>query len=134
MPRKRSSRLLPTVTTLLEELTRDLVERVRASLAESLESQAATVAELRVDVRRLERRLERLPPSRGGRGGRDVRRCRVAGCEEPHVAKGFCKNHYQQTRYREKKVADAKAHGKRYAAPKPGERRPGRKPKVPLPT
>ena len=38
-----------------------------------------------------------------------------------------------RTGYREKKIADARASGKRYAAPKPGEKRPGRKPKVPLP-
>jgi hypothetical protein len=70
---------------------------------------------------------------KNGRPARDVRRCKVEGCFQPHVAKGFCKNHYQQIRYREKKVTEARAAGKRYQAPKPGEKRPGRKPKVPLP-
>ncbi|HEY3358751.1 MAG TPA: hypothetical protein VGQ83_36220 [Polyangia bacterium] len=134
MARKRKSRLLPAMQSFMEELAREIGTQVTEALADHARRADATVGELRAEIRRLEKRLDRAPALRGGRPARDVRRCKVEGCFQPHVAKGYCKNHYQQTRYRDKKQAEARAAGKRYQTPKPGEKRPGRKPKVPLPT
>jgi hypothetical protein len=117
----------------MEELGREIASQVAEAVAEQAQRADAGLAEVRSEVRRLEKRLDRAPAMKNGRPARDVRRCKVEGCFQPHVAKGFCKNHYQQIRYREKKVTEARAAGKRYQAPKPGEKRPGRKPKVPLP-
>ncbi len=134
MPRKRKSRLLPALQVFVEEFAHELGGLISEAVAESSRKYGSTIAEMRGELRRLEKRLERTQATRLGRPARDVRRCKVPGCFQPHVAKGYCKNHYQQTRYREKKVAEARAEGKRYVMPKPGEKRPGRKPKVPLPT
>jgi hypothetical protein len=133
MPRKRSNRLAATLGTFVEELTHAQEEQAAAAVALHARAVDTQIAELRAELRRLEKRIERVSAARAGRPARDARRCKVEGCFQPHVARGFCKNHYQQTRYREKKISDARAAGKRYTAPKPGERRPGRKPKVPLP-
>jgi hypothetical protein len=133
MPRKRSNRLAATLGAFVEELAHAQEEHAALAVAQHSRAFDAVVAELRAELRRLEKRIERVSAARAGRPARDARRCKVEGCFQPHVARGFCKNHYQQTRYREKKIADARASGKRYSAPKPGERRPGRKPKVPLP-
>ena len=134
MARKRKSRLLPALQSLMEEFAREIGIRVTDAIGEQARRVDATASELRGELRRLERRLDRTTALRGGRAARDVRRCKVEGCFQPHVAKGFCKNHYQQIRYREKKLAEARAQGRRYVLPKPGEKRPGRKPKVPLPS
>jgi hypothetical protein len=133
MPRTRSNRLSASLGAFVEELARALGDQAAQAVAEHTRGYDATVNELRAELRRLEKRIERVGAARTGRPARDARRCKVEGCFQPHVARGYCKNHYQQTRYREKKIADARASGKRYAAPKPGEKRPGRKPKVPLP-
>jgi hypothetical protein len=133
MPRTRSNRLSASLSAFVAELARALGEQAAQAVAEHTRGYDATLSELRTELRRLEKRVERVGAARAGRPARDARRCKVEGCFQPHVARGYCKNHYQQTRYREKKVADARASGKRYAAPKPGEKRPGRKPKVPLP-
>jgi hypothetical protein len=134
MGRKRRSRLLPALHMLVEEFARELSARVAEVVADSSRKYDSTLGEMRGELRRLERRLERSQATRLGRTSRNVRRCKVDGCYQPHVAKGFCKNHYQQTRYREMKVAEARAAGKRYSVPRPGQKRPGRKPKIPLPT
>jgi hypothetical protein len=120
--------------SFMEEFAREITTQVTDAITQHARRTDATFGELRSELRRLEKRLDRAPAAKGGRPARDVRRCKVEGCFQPHVAKGFCKNHYQQTRYREKKAAEARAQGKRYLLPKPGEKRPGRKPKVPLPT
>jgi hypothetical protein len=133
MARKRKSRLLPALQLLVEEFALEIGMRVSAAVGEQARRSDATFAELRAELRRLEKRVDRGPAVKSGRPARDARRCQVDGCFQPHVAKGFCKNHYQQIRYREKRLAEARATGKRYVLPKPGERRPGRKPKVPLP-
>jgi hypothetical protein len=133
MPRKRSNRLSASLGTFVEELAHALGEQATQAVAHHTRAYDTVVGDLRGELRRLEKRIERISAARTGRAPRDVRRCKVEGCFQPHVARGFCKNHYQQTRYREKKIADARAAGRRYTAPKPGERRPGRKPKVPLP-
>lgn len=133
MPRKRNNRLTATLGAFVEELAHALGEQATQAVAQHTRAYESVANELRAELRRLEKRIERVSAARAGRPARDARRCKVEGCFQPHVARGFCKNHYQQTRYREKKIADARAAGKRYTAPKPGERRPGRKPKVPLP-
>jgi hypothetical protein len=133
MPRPRNTPLVTSLSAFVEELARSLGEQATQAVAQHTRSYDVALNEIRSEMRRLEKRLERLGATRTGRPARDARRCKVEGCFQPHVARGFCKNHYQQTRYREKKIADARAAGKRYAAPKPGEKRPGRKPKVPLP-
>ena len=60
-----------------------------------------------LEVAQLARRVERAPQISNGRVGRprSDRICSVKGCEQSHVARGLCKNHYQQMRYVEKKAA-----------------------------
>jgi hypothetical protein len=89
--RPRKSRIGSSLTLLGEELSR--VEQV--------------VDELRAELRQLGRRVARMhpvgrTPAKAGRP-RSRRACSVRGCEQPHVARGLCKNHYQQLRYSERK-------------------------------
>jgi len=133
MSRPRTSQLSAALSAFVKELAATMGDQAAQAVAQHSRSYDGAINEVRGELRRLAKRVERLSATRSGRPARDARRCKVEGCFQPHVARGYCKNHYQQTRYREKKIADARAAGKRYTAPKPGETRPGRKPKVPLP-
>ena len=99
MPRPRKSRLVPSVSTFAEELVRSITEHVDRRIGELQEDLEAKLAGL-------ERNLARLrasaTPATGGRP-RKTRLCSVAGCGQPHIARGLCKNHYQQLRYAERK-------------------------------
>jgi len=104
MPRPRKSRLLPSITTYTEELVRTIASEFKKALLTSTESLQGELKELRRELGRLERRTEKFSQPRG-RGGRPKshKTCTVRGCGQPHVARGLCKNHYQQARYEEKK-------------------------------
>jgi len=101
VPRPRKSRLVPSVSTFAEELVRVICERVDRRI-DALSDQLTS------ELRRLEREIARVRASgapAGLRGGRPrtERACSVPGCALPHVARGLCKNHYQQLRYAERK-------------------------------
>jgi hypothetical protein len=101
MARPRKSRLVPSLATFAEELVRILsqhTERVVDGARVKLEREIAT---LRREVTRLRAASANGSVKRGGRP-RSARACSVAGCGQPHVARGLCKNHYQQLRYKER--------------------------------
>jgi hypothetical protein len=105
MGRPRKSRLVPSLTQFAEELVRLVTEHIDRSVGSA---RAALGAELK----RLRREVARLGGGRdGARGGRprSRRACSVRGCSEPHVARGLCKNHYQQLRYAERRGRRAPA-------------------------
>ena len=95
---------MPALAIFVEELTHDLLQRVSAIVAADGDASRADIRELQREVRRLGRRVARRLAGRPGRPPQGVRKCSVRGCPQPHVAKGLCKNHYQQVRYREKKA------------------------------
>jgi hypothetical protein len=102
MARPRKSRLVPSLATFAEELVRILsqhTERVVEGARAKLEREIAT---LRKEVTRL--RASGAVNGGQRRSGRpqSARACSVAGCGSPHVARGLCKNHYQQLRYKER--------------------------------
>jgi hypothetical protein len=103
MARPRKSRLVPSLATFAEELVRTITEHVDRSLAGARSEIAGELTQLRREVARLRERRAAGP----GRGGRpkSTRVCSVRGCGQPHVARGLCKNHYQQARYAERKRA-----------------------------
>ena len=108
MPRPRKSRLLPSLAVVCEEVIRQLGDTVEEVGAGHRAEIAAELRALRREVAQLARRLERAPQlTSAGRVGRprSERTCSVKGCVQPHVARGLCKNHYQQMRYMEKKAA-----------------------------
>jgi len=107
MPRPRKSRLLPSLALACEELLRQMAVHVEDVLLEHRAEMAAELRALRREVAQLARRVDRTPPIQNGRVGRprSDRTCSVKGCEQAHVARGLCKNHYQQMRYVEKKAA-----------------------------
>ena len=104
MARPRKSRLVPSLTLFAEELVRAITGHVDRALDQ-------TRAELHMEIGRLQRDVARLGARRvssGGHGGgrpKSTRTCSVRGCGQPHVARGLCKNHYQQLRYAERKGA-----------------------------
>src|SRR4051812_17753702 len=101
MPRPRKSRLVPSVSTFAEELVRVITEHVDRRLDQLTDELRSELGKLRRDLERL--RASGAPPGlRGGRP-RTERTCSVKGCDLPHVARGLCKNHYQQLRYAERK-------------------------------
>jgi hypothetical protein len=107
MARPKKSRLVPSLTTFAEELVRVLSEHVdravdqaRASLSDELHALSREVAQLRA-------RVPSGPPGKRGGRPRTERVCSVRGCDQPHIARGLCKNHYQQLRYAERKSASA---------------------------
>ncbi|HJZ87238.1 MAG TPA: hypothetical protein VKN99_18820 [Polyangia bacterium] len=107
MPRPRKSRLVPSLVTACEELLRHIGDQVEAALRRQREELLAEIVRLRHELALVARRSGRLaeaPLSRVGRPRSD-RMCSVKGCGQPHVARGLCKNHYQQMRYVEKKAA-----------------------------
>jgi hypothetical protein len=93
-----------------------LVEAVAVRLLEQAERRLPS----REQVRRLERQVARLgrriEAGRGRVGVRRVgrprtdRKCKMSGCELPHVAQGYCSKHYQAWR-RKKLTAAARAAG-----------------------
>ncbi len=103
MARPRKSRLVPSLTTFAEELVRTITEHVDRSVAGARLSLEGELSRLRREVTRLRERRA-VPAGRGGRP-KSTRVCSVRGCGEPHVARGLCKNHYQQTRYAERKAS-----------------------------
>jgi hypothetical protein len=104
MPRPRKSRLVPSLSTFAEELVRVLNAHVDRTVDEARARLEAELSSLRREVSRLRLRAS-APATRGGRP-RSSRACTVAGCDQPHVARGLCKNHYQQLRYKERKGVD----------------------------
>jgi len=106
MPRPRLSRLVPPLASACEELLRHMTAEVEAAVHREQAELRAEIGRLRREVGELARALARTPaaPGRVGRPRTD-RVCSVKGCVQPHVARGLCKNHYQQMRYLEKQAA-----------------------------
>ena len=108
MPRPRKSRLLPSLAVVCDEIVRQLGDTVEEVVAGHRAEIAAELRALRREIAQLARRVERVPQVQAsGRVGRprSERTCSVKGCVQAHVARGLCKNHYQQMRYMEKKAA-----------------------------
>jgi len=105
MARPRKSRLVPSLTTFAEELVRAITEHVDRSLASTRESIEDEIAHLKRDLARLRERARGSSAPHGGGRPKSTRVCSERGCGEPHVARGLCKNHYQQLRYSERKGA-----------------------------
>ena len=117
-----------TLETLVARIQRLVRRQVRGALARHVHDLKVEIADLRRDLARARRRLDLAEPRRT----RPPRPCKVPGCPELHLAHGFCKNHYQQTRYREMKKAEAKELGRTFPVLRRRGKRPGRKPKVAL--
>src|SRR5947209_1467373 len=102
MARPRKSRLAPSLITFADELVRIVGGRVDRAMAELRSSLEGELKAIRRDVSRLQSRSRgpAAPPPAGGRPGRprSFRVCSERGCNQPHVARGLCKNHYQQLR------------------------------------
>jgi hypothetical protein len=106
MPRPRKSRLGPSLVTFAEELMRLVGAEVARRVAEATGAIGDELKALRGEVRRLratERRAARGRPARGRGRPRSTKSCSARGCDEPHVARGLCKSHYQRLRYAERK-------------------------------
>ena len=129
MPRRR--RLAAALRVLAENLSSSIIDQVLAAVSAKRRRHEIVLAELRGHLHRLEQRLARLAAP--GRERRPARPCKVPGCGRVHVAFGYCKNHYQQWRYRERRIAEAKAQGRKYRPRRAGEKRAGRPALVPLP-
>jgi hypothetical protein len=85
----------------IEELQRDLARRVLETVSASDCSARSQLAELRREIRKLDRLFPGRAPGPGPASGTA---CSIRGCGQGHVARGLCKNHYQQARYREKRA------------------------------
>jgi hypothetical protein len=101
VPRPRKSRLVPSVSLFAEELVRTISDHVDKRLDELRESLDKEIQALRRDVARL--RASGVAPAAHMGRPRTSKLCSVKGCGLPHVARGLCKNHYQQLRYAERK-------------------------------
>lgn len=79
-----------------------LVEAVSTQVLDRIKKEVPSrdaVRELRRDVQRIVTRLERVSADRPRRGRPPSnRKCTVKGCNEKHVAHGFCSKHYQHWR------------------------------------
>jgi hypothetical protein len=104
MGRPRKSRLIPSITLFVEELVRHLGERVDRAVAGSTALLRDELGQLKRELVRLRAERAAAPAGRTGRP-RTVRVCSVRGCDQPHVARGLCKKHYQRLRYAERKPA-----------------------------
>ena len=126
----RRRRLVTTLRRVLDTVASSIVEQVVQGVTQNLRRLENVATDLRREIHQLKQQLDQvaatLPKSR------NAKPCKVPGCGRPHVARGYCKDHYRQYSYHLKKIAEAKAQGKRYLRPKPGEKRPGRPPRVPL--
>ncbi|HZS36330.1 MAG TPA: hypothetical protein VFF06_05865 [Polyangia bacterium] len=111
MARPRKSRLVPSLTTFAEELVRAITEHVDRSVAAARQSIEDEIAHLKRDLSRLRERARSANGGGAHGGGRpkSTRTCSERGCGEPHVARGLCKNHYQQLRYAERKGGGGRA-------------------------
>jgi hypothetical protein len=88
-----------------------LVEAVAARVLERAERRLPSrqqVTRLERQVARLSRRIEtgggRVVVRRVGRPRTD-RKCKMTGCDLPHVAQGFCSKHYQAWRRKKLRAA-----------------------------
>ena len=86
-----------------------LVEAVSTQVLGQLRKEVPSrddVRELRRDVQRIVSRLERVSADRPRRGRPPSnRKCAVKGCDEKHVAHGYCSKHYQQWRRKQQAKA-----------------------------
>jgi len=128
VPRRDRTGIGGLLENLVARVQRLVRRQVRGALARHVHDLKVEIADLRRDAARLRRRLDLAEPRRT----RPPRPCKVPGCPELHIAHGFCKNHYQQVRYREMKKAEAKQLGRTFPVLTRGKKRPGRRPKVPL--
>jgi hypothetical protein len=101
VPRPRKSRLVPSVGLFAEELVRAISEHVDKRLDALRESLEGELNALRRDVQRL--RASGVAPTAHTGRPRSTKLCSVKSCGLPHIARGLCKNHYQQLRYAERK-------------------------------
>jgi hypothetical protein len=90
---------------------KDLIEAVADKVFERVERRLPArehLKEIERQIARLSRRIEasdgRVRVRRVGRPRSD-RKCKVAGCELPHVAQGFCSKHYQAWRRKSMRAA-----------------------------
>jgi hypothetical protein len=105
MPRARKSQLLPSLASACDELMRQIAEQVEVIVGRHRDEIAGELRALRRELSSAVRRVGRAgaPSARVGRP-RSSRTCSVKDCLQAHVARGLCKNHYQQMRYVEKKA------------------------------
>ncbi|NOZ87899.1 MAG: hypothetical protein GXP49_16885 [Deltaproteobacteria bacterium] len=114
------SDLLSVIKALVESKLSELQQRVEEALKENSSRLIEELGALQERIKTLEdlarKRQEALdqvtnrkrgrPPGSGrGRKPREKGTCSVQGCNNPAVARGLCKNHYAQQRYREKREA-----------------------------
>ena len=98
----------PRQTADFGALVEALVEDMRIQVATSVDK---TLGDFARRISRLERRVEQFSenPTRAFQGNK--RRCTL--CENRAVARGLCSAHYQQWRYRERKVRRPTVSGNR---------------------
>jgi hypothetical protein len=106
MPRPRKSRLQPALAVVCEELIGQMATHLQAALSQQREELGRELGALRRQVAQLSKRVARdsAGAAKVGRP-RSERTCAVEGCTLVHIARGLCKNHYQQMRYVERKAA-----------------------------
>src|SRR5579883_2664750 len=102
MPRQRKSELLPAISSFADQFSRLLTEAMRQAIQEGSQDLHSEIQALRRDLIRLER-TGLLAGSRSRQG--EIKLCSAPDCGQPHVARGLCKNHYQQQRYAARKRA-----------------------------
>src|SRR5947208_691373 len=91
---------MPSAAKAMSSTTTEHVDRSVAAARQSLEDD---LARLKRDLVRLRERSRGPLAAHGGGRPKSTRVCSERGCGEPHVARGLCKNHYQQLRYAERK-------------------------------
>jgi len=112
--------LLASIREMINSRLDDLEARAAEAMAAAASRINEEVARLRERVEELERLAEQRqraleqvtgrgrgrPSGEGdGRRSREKVTCSVEGCDKAAVARGLCKNHYAQQRYREKREA-----------------------------
>jgi hypothetical protein len=89
----------PRQTADFGALVEALVEGMRIQVAASVDK---TLGDFNRRVSRLERRVEQFSEGASPPVAANKRRCTL--CDNRAVARGLCSAHYQQWRYRERKV------------------------------
>gem|GEM_PF-4168917 len=107
MARPRKPRFAPLLAPFGEELLRVVRAEISRQLVSTVENAVHKATQpLRTEIVRLRRQLAQKPADKPRHRGRprSSRLCSARGCEQPHVARGLCKNHYQRLRYAERRL------------------------------